>query len=150
MKTRYLVALCLALSLSAHAEIYKYVDENGRVTYTNIPRKGAKKLDLEPLSTIPLGMPKPQKPPAGFPTVDKATQNKRDQVRRELLEHELDKEQAKLKQAEEALKKGKAIRLGSEHNYQRYLDRVQGLKDEVTLHEKNVEALQKELAGLKD
>ncbi len=149
MKTRYLVAVGLALSLSAHAEIYKYVDENGRVTYTNIPRKGAKKLDLEPLSTIPLGKPKKQAEPAGFPTVDKETQSKRDDVRRKLLEDELSREQAQLEQARKALKEGEAIRLGSEHNYQRYLDRVQGLKNDVTLHQKNVEALQKELAGLK-
>jgi hypothetical protein len=125
------------------------VDENGRVTYTNIPRKGAKKLDLEPLSTIPLGVPKKQAAPAGFPTVDKETQSKRDDVRHKLLEDELSREQAQLEQAKKALKEGEAIRLGSEHNYQRYLDRIQGLKNDVTLHQKNVEALQKELANLK-
>ena len=35
-------------------------------------------------------------------------------------------------------------------NYQKYLDRVQKLKDEVALHEKNVAALQKELSGTSD
>ena len=42
-----------------------------------------------------------------------------------------------------------ATRLGDERNYQKYLDRVQGLKDNVALHEKNVEALNKELAGIR-
>ena len=31
----------------AKAEIYKSVDEDGRVTYSNVPSKGAQKLNLE-------------------------------------------------------------------------------------------------------
>jgi hypothetical protein len=147
MNPRYLVALVLALSLSAHAEIYKYVDESGHITYTNIPKKGAKKLNLEPLSIIPFATPKKRAAPEDFPTVDRATQKKRDNVRRKLLEEELAREQQRLKQAQQALKEGAAVRLGNERNYQKYLDRVQGLKDNVTLHEKNVAALQKELTG---
>ena len=34
------------------------VDENGRKTYTNFPKKGAKKLNLDPPSTI--AAPKPR------------------------------------------------------------------------------------------
>ena len=33
--------------------IYKFVDENGRVTYANSPIKGGTKLELEPLTVIP-------------------------------------------------------------------------------------------------
>ena len=41
----------LMLPLLAHAEIYKIVDANGNVTYSNVKIKGAKKLDLEPADT---------------------------------------------------------------------------------------------------
>jgi len=55
MKTLWIgVAVSLASPLAtAQTTIYKHVDENGRVTYTNRPMKGAIVLELEPLSTIP-------------------------------------------------------------------------------------------------
>ena len=40
------------------------------------------------------------------------------------------------------------MRLGDERNYQKYLDRIQGLKDNVALHERNVDALRKEISKL--
>ena len=39
--------------------------------------------------------------------------------------------------------------MGDEKNYQKYLDRIQGYKDKVALHERNIEALNKELAKLR-
>jgi hypothetical protein len=150
MKTKLLLICGLLLSHEALAEIYKYVDENGRVTYSNIPIKGGKRLNLEPLSTVPATKPKPAAAtPAGFPRVDSETQKKRDETRRQILEDELAAEEKQLAEAKKALTEGEAVRLGNERNYQNYLDRVQGLKDNVTLHEKNVDALKKELAGLK-
>ena len=70
MKTLWIgVAVSLVSPLAAaQSTIYKHVDENGRVTYTNRPMKGAVVLDLEPLSTIP-GI----SPPASVPgSTDKA------------------------------------------------------------------------------
>ena len=147
MKLKSLVATAFLASLAAHAEIYKQVDDKGHVTYSNVPTKGATKLDLEPLSVIPAPKPKAAATPAGFPKVDSETQKKRDDTRQKLLEDELAGEQKLLAEAQKALKEGEAVRLGSEHNYQKYLDRIQKLKDNVTLHEKNIEALNKELAG---
>ena len=150
MKTLPLLFFSLFLAQAAHAEIYKLVDENGRVTYSNIPLKGAKKLNLEPISTIAPPKPKPSAAtPPDFPRVDSETQKKRDDTRRGILEQELAAEQKLLEEAKKALTEGEAVRLGSERNYQKYLDRVQGLKDNVTLHEKNIEALNKELAGIR-
>lgn len=150
MKTKLLIFISLFLGQAAHADIYKLVDENGRVTYSNTPLKGAKKLNLDPPSTI--AAPKPQAPtatPPGFPRVDGETQKQRDGTRRSILEQELAAERNLLDEAKKALAEGEATRLGDERNYQKYLDRVQGLKDNVTLHEKNVEALNKELAGVR-
>ncbi len=153
----YKLLLILAMSgasLSAYAEIYKSVDEDGRVTYSNAARKGAKKLDLGmPSSTTEQSAGNKQKrsvaSPDGFPRVDGDTQKKRDTVRQQLLNEELANEQKQLVESKQALKDGEAVRLGDERNYQKYIERVQKLKDTVTLHEKNVAALQKELGIVK-
>ena len=150
MYKRLLVLVMLSVSLSAYAEIYKYTDENGRVLFTDVPIKGAKKLNLEPASSNVGSKPKRTvATPENFPKVDGETQKKRDNVRQRLLAEELANEQKQLADAKQALKEGEATRLGDERNYQKYLDRVQKLKDNLTLHEKNVETLQKELGSTK-
>ena len=42
---RFPFLLCLILAAPAQAEIYKYVDENGQVTFTDVYMKGAKRID---------------------------------------------------------------------------------------------------------
>jgi len=128
---------------SATAEIYKYVDENGRITYTNVPKRGAKKLDLDPATAA---KSRGNTGPASFPKVDNQTQKKRDDQRKQILQEELATEEKALADSKVALKEGEAQRLGDEaRNYQKYLDRIKKLKDNVALHEKNIEALKKEL-----
>lgn len=135
------------LALPATAEIYKYVDENGRITYTNIPKKGAKKLDLDPISAAKT---RNNAGPSDFPRVDNQTQKKRDDQRKQILLEELATEEKSLSDSKTALKEGEAQRLGDEaRNYQKYLDRIKKLKDTVALHEKNIEALKKELGEFK-
>jgi hypothetical protein len=41
------------------------------------------------------------------------------------------------------------VRFGDERNYARVLERLQPYKDAVQNHEKNIQALQRELANLK-
>jgi len=147
MKAVLTVMLMLA-GAHAWADIYKKVDEDGRVTYSNVPSKGAQKLNLEPLNTIPSSKPNAQ-PPGNFPKVDAETQKNRDKVRRQILDNELAQEMNQLEDAKKALAEGESVRLGSERNYQRYLDRVQPLKDAVAEHQKNIDALKEELAGLR-
>lgn len=146
---RAVLAVMLMLAgAHAWADIYKKVDEDGRVTYSNVPSKGAQKLNLEPLNTIPSSKPNAQ-PPGNFPKVDAETQKNRDKVRRQILDNELAQEMNQLEDAKKALAEGESVRLGSERNYQRYLDRVQPLKDAVAEHQKNIDALKEELAGLR-
>lgn len=112
---------------TAHAEIYKHVDAQGRVTYSNVPMKGATKLNLEPLNTIPAPRPKTSlASPSSFPKVDGDTQKKRDGTRRMILEEELAAEEKLLTEA--ALKKDTVA---------------------AALHEKNVAALKKEISNIK-
>lgn len=47
-----IVALYSTWAAAAGTTIYKYVDESGRVTYSNKPMKGASVVELEPLTTI--------------------------------------------------------------------------------------------------
>lgn len=153
MNKGFLILLGAGLCFSAHAEIYKIIDANGKITYSNIPTKGAQRLNLEPLSTVSGGKPRSasvnNSTPANFPKVDGETQKKRDDMRRKLLNDELAAEMKHLGEAKLALSDGENVRLGNERNYQKYLDRVQGLRENVALHEKNIAALQKELANLK-
>jgi hypothetical protein len=159
------LALCCSFAAgSAAAQICKYVDEEGRVTYANAPVKGAKKLDcLEPPPPPPAPPPgaaaKPSavgpagapaaKSPAGFPSVSPDEQRKRDDARRKILTDELAQEEKNLAEARKALEEGKEVRQGNERNYQRYLDRVKSLEDTVVTHERNVTAIKLELSKLK-
>lgn len=147
MLRRAAVTLLLLAVAPAYGEIYKYVDEEGRVTYTNIPKRGAKRLNLDP------GPAKSQRGntgPVNFPRVDQQTQKKRDDTRKAILEDELASEQKALTDAQRALREGEATRQGDEAtNYPKYLDRIKRLKDNVALHERNVEALKKELADFR-
>lgn len=143
-----LIAAGLSLPIPASAEVFKSIDSSGRVTYSNVPSKNADKVELAPLNTIPAPKRKQVATPADFPKVDAETQRKRDELRRKILVDELASEQRQLIEARKALAEGEAVRLGNERNYQKYLDRVQKLKDNVTMHEKNIEALQKELGKL--
>lgn len=153
--TRILLAAAAALTvLPASAEVFKCVDQDGHVTYTNDKSRArdCKVLSSDmPVSSVPgpVAAP-PAKPAAGgnFPSVSGDQQKARDNDRRRILEAELETEMKNLEAARKALSEGEAVRLGDERNYQKYLDRIQGLKDNVALHERNVDALRKEISKL--
>jgi hypothetical protein len=68
MKTVWIAGLAIAASTSVMAQstIYKFVDDSGRITYSNKPMKGAVVMELEPLTTIP-GTPEGRLQPASAP-----------------------------------------------------------------------------------
>jgi hypothetical protein len=136
----------------ARADVFKCVDEDGHVTYTNTkPSPKAKCTTLsrdQRVSTVP-GRATNAPSPASFPKVDGDTQKARDNDRRKILEQELATEQKSLEQAKKDLSEQEAIRTGDERNYQRVLDRLQPYKDKVALHERNIEALKKEIGNLR-
>ena len=157
MKLRHLIMLgcAAAFAMEAQAEIYKRVDEDGHVTYSSTPIKGAKKLHLEPLPTMP-PPPKARSTPSDFPRVNSETQDRRDDTRRRILEDELATEMEALEEARARLKEGQdmpEISKGPDgrtyRNVAKYQEKVAALQEEVDAHEKNVEALKTELANLK-
>lgn len=86
---------------------------------------------------------------SNFPSVDKDTQRKRDDERRTILEQELAAEQKRLDAARRQMEEQQSVRLVTERDYQRYLDRVQPFRDSVENHERNVQAIQSELSNLR-
>lgn len=87
--------------------------------------------------------------PSTFPKVDGNTQKARDTDRRRILESELGAEQRNLEQARKDLAAQEAARSGDERNYQKVLDRLQPFKDKAALHERNIEAINKEISNLR-
>ncbi len=147
--------LVLALSLTfaafaVRAEIYECIDQSGNKRFTNIgsEAKGCKPMNIAPPSAATPSRPAAKSAaPAKFPSVDAQTQKQRDTDRRRILEQELASEQKLLEQAQKDLAEQEAIRLGSERNYQRVLDRLEPYKKKVKLHEDNIANLKKELAN---
>jgi hypothetical protein len=159
-------ALLAALPAIGHAQIWR-CENNGVVEYSNNPASGrdakCRTVDLPNLTTIPA--PKlPSQPgpaarppgaaatptPAGFPRVDTGAQRTRDADRRRILEDELKKEEMRLAELRSEFNNGEPERRGDERNYQRYLDRVQRLKEDIARSESAVSSLRREMAALKD
>lgn len=150
-----LILLCF--SPLAAADVYKCIDDEGRVTYTNDPgaaRSCTRLKSEQAVSTIP-SPTRPATPattastPADFPRVGANDQRARDDSRRQVLETELSNEQEALAAAEAELAEQDAVRFGDERNYQKKLDRLQPYQDKVDLHRRNIEALDKELTRLR-
>lgn len=162
MKLRHLFVLCCsaAFAVSAQADIYKRVDEEGHVTYSSTPLKGGKKLHLEPLPTMlppqQQQQQQQQKRTEGFPKVNAETQSRRDDARRKILEDELATEQKALEEARRKLQEAqdtpevyKGANGQTFRNVAKYEENVSAAQEEVRNHEKNIEALKTELSNLK-
>jgi len=158
------LAVLLALALLqpvAWAETCKYLDSDGRVIYSNTPNsppKGATKVkcfdDPSPKPAPATARNSDAKPANSdartkLPRVSEDTQKTRDNERRRILEQELADETKQLAQAKEQLAAQEATRDGNERNYQRFLERVQPYRDAVATHERNLDAIRREIANLK-
>jgi Domain of unknown function (DUF4124) len=139
MKLGYLL-LCLVPSL-AMADMYKAVDADGHVTYTNVPIKGGKRVVLTPLPTMAPSA-RAGASPQDFPKVDKGTQKGRDDMQRKVLEDELKAEEDLLGGARQSLQAGEA-------NRPRDDEKIKALTRQVDLHQRNINALKIELSKLK-
>jgi hypothetical protein len=147
--------LCLLIAAPAQAEIYKYVDENGQVTFTDVYRKGARRIDLPGAPASVGGAGKPgkraayQPSPADFPRIDGATQKRRDDIRRQVLQDEVDAERKNVAEARRQLALGERLQPGERASDTTYLNRVKKLRDAARQHEQNVASIQRELSNLK-
>jgi len=155
MRPTLTISLLALFAAPAYADIYKCTDASGHVTYSNVLTKGCAKLNLEPLSTIPAVRPAAKTPtPAGFPRVDENVQKARDNDRRRILEQERVAEEKNLDEAKKRLAEAEVPQPGDRNaggsiNQARLQERVQPVRDQVELHERNLEAIRKELLNLR-
>jgi hypothetical protein len=155
------MAMFLALALVqpvAWAETCKYLDSEGRIIYSNTPNtppKGASKVKCFDDPVGRPAAPPPQNPDANAAGTPKTTrispdtQKSRDVDRRRILQQELADETQQLAQAKAQLAEQEAVRNGNERNYERVLERLKPYQDAVATHERNLEAIQREIANVK-
>ncbi|SBT10142.1 conserved exported hypothetical protein [Candidatus Accumulibacter aalborgensis] len=153
-------ALLSLLAVPAHSQDIYRCDVDGRVTYSNVPTKNCRKIILDPVNLAPAAKPAPkastQAPtPGSFPKVDDQTQKSRDTDRRRILEGELAAEQASAEQAKRDLAEQEATVLPSERvqggaiSGGKVQERIQPYKDKVALHQRNIDAIKKEIGNLR-
>lgn len=148
-----LISSCLSICVPAQAEIYKSVDANGHITYSNIPNKGATRLNLGPPAPNNIDRPSRAKAatPSDFPRVDRQTQNQRDDKRKQILQDELAAEKQALEDSRKARAEAELASAASRNsktspNQAKPEDKLQS---DINAHEKNIQLLQKELDSLK-
>ena len=145
--------LGLAASGPARAQIetlWNCKDKDGRTTLTNQKADTAGKdcriVQQERVTVVPAN--KAAKSPANFPKESSAERATAKSKQRETLENELSQEEAMLADARKKLTEQEGIRTGDEKNYARVLERLKPFQDTVEVHQKNVEALKRELSNL--
>jgi outer membrane protein TolC len=163
----YACLIAFIFPLVSQAEIYKHVDADGRVTYSNVKIKGAKKIYLEPADTSfgtntnkETASPASKKTtPKNFPKVDTETQKNRDNSRKQILLSELESERKALESAKKAYDEGaskpevyrKKNADGSSstfRNVAKYQEKLKKLQANVDTHQRNIELLEKEISNI--
>jgi len=163
-----LLALALAAPASAQSVVYRCVDKEGRVLYTDTNTGNCKVVDsiisgaisAPPASSRPpaavnmrQGAARPAAAaaasPASFPRVDSAAQRARDDDRRAILDEELRAEEKKLADLKLVFNNGEPERQGNERNYAKYQERVVRMREDIGRAEKNIEALKREIANIR-
>jgi len=137
-----LITLALFFNLS-YGGVYKHTDENGNVTYSNIPSNDSKRIDLPPIIVVP---------PVDTGEVEDRIAKRRESMKlreqREQLQNKISEEETQLNEVKSEYKDGMPDRLGSERNYQRYLNRVDRLREEISAREKNLELMKNDLGKM--
>jgi septal ring factor EnvC (AmiA/AmiB activator) len=154
---RFGASVVLALGLLAWAParaqqiqtLWSCKDKDGRTLFTSqkadTAGKECKVISEERVSAAPAAK---AKSPANFPRESAAERQAAKGKQRDTLERELAQEESMLTDSKRKLAEQEAIRTGDEKNYQRVLDRLKPYQDTIEVHQKNVEALRRELSNL--
>ena len=148
------IAVAVLAASHARATICKYVDAEGTTHYTNVaPQKGWRRVSCDIADDTPRRASNGgtrTSTPSAFPRVDSETQKSRDEMRRKVLDDELASEQKLLDEAREAFGSGAPPPLADEKNdAEKYRQRIARLRQAVQVHERNVDALRKEIATIR-
>lgn len=146
------IALGLAAVGGARAQLetlWNCKDANGRTTLTNqksdTTGKDCRIVQQERVTVVPATK---VKSPASFPRETPADRVSSKAKQKDTIEKELTQEEAMLADARKKLAEQEAIRTGDEKNYSKVVERLKPYKDTVEVHEKNVDALKRELTNL--
>ncbi|MFG6487063.1 hypothetical protein ACG04R_10290 [Roseateles sp. BYS78W] len=154
----FATALVVA-SLGAQAQGTVYRCPGPPVLYTDAlsakeaSDKGCRTIEGTPITVVQTARPRPAAPAAegargAESRVDAGQQRVRDDERRRVLQNELRQAEDRLASAQKEFNNGQGERRGDERNYQRYLDRMAELKDNIARYEADVQALKREIAKL--
>jgi len=136
---------CTDKPVAKGGELYTCSTDSGVITYFNVP--GANESPSQDRGGK-RGASSPT--PAGFPRVDGETQKVRDDMRKKVLNDELAAEQKSLAEARTAYADGAPAPLPEERaDAEKYRVRIGKLRQTVTVHERNIDALRKEIALVK-
>jgi hypothetical protein len=141
---------CVNKPVVVEGSTYKCYTQSGAFSYFNVP--GAEPHSPEPVTRrvpAPAGSaPAASAPQTVLPRVDAATQRSREDMRRKVLGDELAAEEKLLNEARTAYGNGAPAPLAEEKgDADKYRARLARLRQAVELHERNNDALKRELAG---
>ncbi len=126
-------------------------DKNGRTILTNQQADTAGKdcriVQQQRVNVVPANKAA-TKSPAGFPRETPSDRAASKAKQKDTIQQELTQEEAMLADARKKLSEQEAIRTGDEKNYAKVLERLKPYQDTVEVHQKNVEALKRELNNL--
>lgn len=130
------------------------VSYTDQITPQQARDRGCKELEGAPVTVVQPPKPRPvagSASPAASGArseqrVDPKEQRERDADARRILEAELRKEEDRLAELKKEFNNGEPERRGEEKNYQRYLDRVEELKQSIARKEADIAAIKRELS----
>lgn len=143
MKIRILFIVLILLSSLSHAiagtDIYKHVDKDGNITFTNRRINNAQKVSIASFSrnTVQSGSLSQSL------RVKDTTQKERDTMRRQILEKELVTEEKLFSDTQSSL-----LQIDNHAESSRYQEKIVQLRNKLFSHQRNIAALKKELAKL--
>jgi hypothetical protein len=153
-----LAAALLALAGTASAgPVYRCpgatISYTDQISPQQARERGCKELEGSPVTVVQPNKPRPVAAavsPAASASraeqrVDPKEQRERDSDARRILEAELRKEEEKLASLRKEYGNGEPERRGDEKNFQRYLDRVEELKQSIARKEADIAAIKREL-----
>ena len=127
-------------------------DYKNTITAKEAEKLGCRKVEGAPVTIIQTTRPRagtsvPATTASGV-KVDPVAQRARDSDARRILEGELKTEEAKLAEMEKEFNDGQPERRGDEKNFQKYLDRVDGMRAAIARKQIDIAALKRELQKL--
>jgi hypothetical protein len=154
------LAAAPAIGQSSSSTVYRCpgppVEYTDQITPAQAAARNCRTIENAPITIVTPIKPTPRpgvspaaaSRPANGARVDPAEQRARDSDARKILESELRKEEDALAALQKEFNNGEPERLGSERNYQRYLDRVEDMRNAIARKQADIAAVKRELAKL--